>query len=154
MAELLDVGTKVPDLTGKDQNGNNVSLKNLLGSKVALYFYPKDDTPGCTTQACNLRDNEAALKAQGIVVIGVSVDTETKHQKFIEKFALNFPLIADTDHTWVEAFGVWAEKSMYGKKYMGTNRVTYLIDETGTITQRIEKVKVAEHSQQILTGFT
>jgi peroxiredoxin Q/BCP len=117
---------------------------------VALYFYPKDDTPGCTKQACNIRDNYSALTEKGIKLFGVSVDDEKSHQKFIHKFSLPFPLLADTEHDIVNSYKVWVEKNMYGKKYMGTARVTYLIDEKGIISHVIEKVDVENHSEQIL----
>lgn len=150
MAEYLAPGTKAPDFKVKDQDGNTVSLKDFKGQKVVLYFYPKDDTPGCTKEACNLRDNYTALQEAGIALLGVSVDDEKSHQKFIKKFDLPFPLLADTDHTIVEAYKVWVEKSMYGRKYMGTARVTYLIGETGKIDHVIEKVEVSDHTAQIL----
>ncbi len=146
----LAIGDKAPQFEGKDQNGNTINLSDFAGKKVVLYFYPKDDTPGCTLQACNLRDNDAALKAAGYQVVGVSVDNEKSHTKFITKFNLNFPLIADTDHSVVEAYGVWVEKSMYGKKYMGTARTTFVIDENGVLTNIIEKVKTDNHTSQIL----
>lgn len=146
----LSIGDKAPSFEGKDQNGNTIKLADFAGKKVVLYFYPKDDTPGCTAQACNLRDNDAALKAAGYQVIGVSVDDEKSHTKFINKFNLNFPLLADTDHKVVEAYGVWVEKSMYGKKYMGTARTTFVIDENGVITNIIDKVKTDNHAAQIL----
>lgn len=147
---MLTPGTPVPAITVKDQDGNDFSFSSLAGKKIALYFYPKDDTPGCTTQACNLRDNYQSLLDKGIQVIGVSVDNEKKHQKFITKHELPFPLLADTDHLLVNAFGVWVEKSMYGKKYMGTARTTFLIDESGTIAHVIEKAEVGKHAAQIL----
>jgi peroxiredoxin Q/BCP len=146
----LSIGDKAPSFEGKDQNGNTIKLADFAGKKVVLYFYPKDDTPGCTAQACNLRDNDTALKAAGYQVIGVSVDDEKSHTKFINKFNLNFPLLADTDHKVVEAYGVWVEKSMYGKKYMGTARTTFVIDENGVITNIIDKVKTDNHAAQIL----
>lgn len=150
MPEYLSPGSKAPDFKSKDQNGNTVSLKDFKGKKVVIYFYPKDDTPGCTKEACNLRDNYEALQKAGIVILGVSVDDEKSHLKFIKKFELPFPLLADTDHSLVEAYKVWVEKSMYGRKYMGTARVTYLIGETGKIDHVIEKVEVSNHSEQIL----
>lgn len=153
MAEYLAPGTKAPDFKVKDQDGNTVSLKDFKGQKVVLYFYPKDDTPGCTKEACNLRDNYAALQNAGIALLGVSVDDEKSHQKFIKKFDLPFPLLADTDHTIVEGYKVWVEKSMYGRKYMGTARVTYLIGETGKIDHVIEKVEVSDHTAQILKAW-
>jgi peroxiredoxin Q/BCP len=146
----LQVGDQAPDFTSKDQNGNEIKLSNFRGKKVVLYFYPKDDTPGCTAQACNLRDNYEAMLKQGYQVLGVSVDDEKKHRKFIEKFDLPFPLIADTDRSVVEAYGVWQEKSMYGRKYMGTMRYTFVIDEEGKIKDIITKVDTKEHAAQIL----
>lgn len=147
---MLQPGDKAPDFSGKDQNGNLIKLSDFSGKKIALYFYPKDDTPGCTTQACNLRDNYSILLDNGIQVIGVSVDSERSHQKFIAKFDLPFPLIADTDKSIVESFGVWVEKSMYGKKYMGTSRTTFLISENGTIEKVVDKVKTDNHADQLL----
>lgn len=146
----LNVGDIAPAFEGKDQDGNPIKLETYKGKKVILYFYPKDDTKGCTQQACNLRDNYEALQKEGYVLLGVSVDDEKSHQKFIKKYELPFPLIADTDKKIVEAYGVWQEKSMYGKKYMGTVRTTFLIDEQGKISAIIDKVKTAEHSAQIL----
>lgn len=148
---MLQKGDKAPDFSGKDENGNPIRLSDFKGKKLVLYFYPKDDTSGCTAQACNLRDNLPALKNAGYEVVGVSVDNEKSHQKFIAKFGLNFPLIADTDHQLVQAYDVWKEKSMYGRKYMGTVRTTFLIDENGIITDIIEKVKTDAHASQILS---
>ncbi|HAI77262.1 MAG TPA: thioredoxin-dependent thiol peroxidase [Microscillaceae bacterium] len=146
----LAVGDKAPAFEGKNQAGEPIKLADYAGKKVVLYFYPKDNTPGCTAQACNLRDNYEALLQAGYVVLGVSVDDEKSHQKFIEKFSLPFPLIADTDKVIVEQFGVWKEKSMYGKKYMGIERTTFVIDEQGVITQIINKVNTDNHTAQIL----
>lgn len=148
--ETLAKGTKVPNLIGKDQNGNPISLQDFAGSKIVLYFYPEDDTPGCTIESCNLRDNYALLTQKGIKVIGVSMDNEASHIAFIEKFSLPFPLIADTDQTWVNAYGAYGEKNLYGHKSMGIYRITYLINEDGTIFNVIKKVKTDNHSQQIL----
>jgi peroxiredoxin Q/BCP len=148
----LQVGDKAPLFEAKDQNGNTIKLSDYLGKKVVLYFYPKDDTSGCTAQACNLRDNMEVLTKHGYTVIGVSVDDEKSHSKFINKYNLNFNLIADTDHSVVQAYGVWQEKSMYGKKYMGTVRTTFIIDEEGKIARIIDKVKTGEHAAQILEG--
>lgn len=148
----LTVGQAAPKFVSKDQNGQPISLDQFLGQKVALYFYPKDSTPGCTEQACNLRDSMPVLQAAGYQVIGVSVDDEKSHQKFITKYDLNFPLVADTDHALVEAYGVWVEKSMYGKKYLGIARTTFLIDEAGNLSRIIEKAKTKDHAQQILEG--
>jgi peroxiredoxin Q/BCP len=150
MASLLAAGTAAPDFAVKDQNGNTVRLSDLKGSKVVLYFYPKDDTPGCTKEACNFRDQHSALLAKGYKVLGVSVDDEKSHKKFADKFSLPFPLLADTEHQIVEPYGVWGEKSMYGKKYMGISRVTYVIDEKGTIAKVFDKVKPETHADEIL----
>lgn len=146
----LQIGDAAPDFTSKDQQGNAVKLSDLRGKKVVLYFYPKDDTSGCTAQACSLNDNLPALQAAGYTVIGVSTDDEKSHQKFITKYGLNFTLLADTDKQVVELYDVWQEKSMYGKKYMGTVRTTFLIDEQGIITDIISKVDTKEHAKQIL----
>lgn len=146
----LSVGEKAPAFAGKDQDGNPITLTDFTGKKVALYFYPKDNTPGCTEQACNLRDNYLELKSKGYEIIGVSTDDEKSHQKFIKKFSLPFPLIADIDKTINEAYGVWVEKSMYGKTYMGTKRTTFIIDENGIISNIIEKVNTKEHTAQII----
>ena len=146
----LEVGNSAPQFESKDQNGNTIKLSDFKGKKVVLYFYPKDNTPGCTAQACNLRDNYEALQKAGYVVLGVSTDSEKSHQKFIEKQELPFSLIADEDKTVHEAYGTWVEKSMYGRKYMGTARTTFIIDEDGKIEEIIEKVKTKEHTNQIL----
>lgn len=146
----LVAGDKAPEIDSKDQNGNVIKLSDFLGKKVALYFYPKDDTPGCTAEACNLRDNYGELKAKGFEILGVSIDSEKAHKKFIEKYSLPFPLIADTDQKVVNDYGVWIEKSMYGKKYMGTARTTFMIDEQGIISKVIDKVDTKEHTSQIL----
>jgi peroxiredoxin Q/BCP len=147
---MLKIGDKAPSNLGKDQDGVEVNLEAFKGKKVVLYFYPKDNTPGCTDQACDLRDNIGAIKNAGYEIIGVSIDDEKSHRKFIEKFSLPFSLIADVDKKIVEAFGVWIEKNMYGKTYMGTARVTFVIDEKGTIINVIDKVKTKEHTAQIL----
>ena len=146
----LSQGDKAPNFTSKDQNGNTISLDQFKGKKVVLYVYPKDNTPGCTTEACDFRDNYQGLKAKGMEVLGVSVDDEKSHQKFITKYDLPFTLIADTDKAIVEAYGVWAEKSMYGKKYMGTNRTTFIIDEQGNIAHIISKVDTKAATAQVL----
>ncbi len=146
----LKTGDKAPDFKAKDQDGNEIALSDFKGKKVILYFYPKDNTPGCTAQACNLRDNYEDLQKSGYVVLGVSQDTEKSHQKFIEKQSLPFPLISDTDHTVHNLYGTWAEKQMYGKTYMGTVRTTFVINEEGMIQEIIEKVKTKEHTAQIL----
>jgi peroxiredoxin Q/BCP len=146
----LKVGDKAPEFEGKDQNGESIKLSDFKGKKVVLYFYPKDNTPGCTAQACNLRDNYSDLQAAGYEIIGISSDNEKSHQKFIDKFELPFRLIADTDKSIHEQYGTWVEKSMYGKKYMGTARTTFVIDENGVISEIIEKVKTKDHTAQIL----
>lgn len=149
---MYTIGDKISDLLGNDQNGNPVRLSDYPGKTIALYFYPKDSTSGCTAQACNLRDNYADLLANDYQVIGVSVDSAASHQKFITKNELPFPLIADTDHRLVEAFGVWGEKSMYGRKYMGTMRTTFIIGPDGIVKRIItpKEVKTKDHAAQIL----
>lgn len=148
----LLIGDKIPEILGKDQQGNEIKAGDFAGKKLALYFYPKDNTPGCTAQACSLRDGYQELKKAGYEIVGVSTDSEKSHQKFIEKFSLPFPLIADTDKKLVEEFGVWQEKSFMGKKFMGTVRTTYLIDENGIIRHVLEgrKVNTKNHAEQIL----
>ena len=150
---MIEAGTAAPDFTVDDQDGNPVSLKDFKGRKVALYFYPKDMTPGCTTQACNLRDHDAALAKAGIQVLGVSADEAKRHVKFIEKYDLPFPLLADTDKAVAEAYGVWGEKKMYGKSFMGIKRTTFLINEEGQVVKVIAKPKVKEHAAEVLAGF-
>lgn len=146
----LQQGDKAPAFTSKDQDGNTISLAQFKGKKVVLYFYPKDNTPGCTAEACDFRDNYQGLKSKGIEVLGVSVDDEKSHQKFINKFSLPFTLLADTDQTIVNAYGVWGEKNMYGKKYMGINRTTFIIDEEGNIAHVITKVDTKSPTAQVL----
>lgn len=146
----LEVGQKAPEFEAKIETGKLIKLSDYLGKKVVLYFYPKDATPGCTAQACNLRDNYEALQNAGYVVLGISSDAEKSHVKFIEKQALPFSLIADTDLKVHEAYGTWVEKSMYGRKYMGTARTTFVIDEKGIIAEIIEKVNTKDHTAQIL----
>lgn len=143
-------GDKAPEILGVDQSGNEIRLSDFAGRKVVLYFYPKDNTPGCTAEACNLRDNYEALQAAGYAVVGVSKDSEASHRKFIEKQSLPFPLIADTSIELNEVFGVWREKKMAGRTYMGTVRTTFIIDENGVITDVIEKVDTKNHAAQIL----
>ena len=149
MATLKE-GDKAPDFTAKDQNGKAISLANFKGKTVILYFYPKDDTPGCTAEACDFRDNYQSLIGKGFEVIGVSTDDEKSHKKFETKYNLPFPLIADEDKKIVEAYGVWGEKSMYGKTYMGTTRKTFIIDADGNIQKIIDKVDTKAASQQVL----
>ena len=149
---MLTVGTKAPNFTLPDKDGNMVSLSDFAGKKVVLYFYPKDNTPGCTAEACSLRDAYSELQKAGYEIIGVSKDNEKSHQKFIEKQSLPFSLIADTEVRLNQEFGVWAEKKMAGRSYMGTLRTTFLIDENGIIERVIEKVNTKEHAAQILNG--
>ena len=146
----IDIGKKAPEFSGNDQNGVKRTLNEFAGKKLVLYFYPKDDTPGCTAEACDLRDNYKKFIAAGYAIVGVSPDEEKKHQKFISKYELPFDLLADTDHSIAEAFGVWVEKSMYGRQYMGIARTTFVIDENGKIQDIISKVNTKDHSSQIL----
>lgn len=146
----LKEGDKAPAFEGIDQDGNPIKLSDFSGKKLVLYFYPKDNTPGCTAQACNLRDNYQALLDAGYVVVGISSDSPKKHTNFINKFELPFPLIADEDKSIHEQFGTWVEKQMYGRKYMGTARTTFIIDENGVIEEIISKVKTKEHANQII----
>jgi peroxiredoxin Q/BCP len=143
----LQIGQTAPAILMVDSDGNDFSIPS--GKKTVLYFYPKDNTPGCTAQACNLNENLDALKAKGFQVVGVSIDSNASHSKFKEKFNLQFPLLSDPEHEIAEAFGVWVEKSMYGKQYMGVARTTFIIDEKGIITDIIEKVDTKNHSSQI-----
>ncbi len=146
---MLQVGDRIPDMIVQDQNGNPFETKNLIGKKTILYFYPKDNTSGCTAEACNLNDNLLSWTTKGYQIVGVSPDSPTSHQKFMAKYQLNFILLADTEKTFATACGVWAEKSLYGKKYMGILRTTFIINEQGIITHVIEKVNTKEHSQQL-----
>jgi len=146
----VKIGQKAPDLKVNDQDGKLVSLSEFKGKKVVLYFYPKDQTPGCTTEACNLRDNYKLLQKKGYEVLGISTDSEKSHQKFIEKQKLPFRLLADVDKSVHEKYGTWVEKSMYGRKYMGTARITFIIDEKGVIEEIISKVDTKNHTDQIL----
>ncbi|MDO3625976.1 thioredoxin-dependent thiol peroxidase [Mucilaginibacter sp. BT774] len=143
-------GDKAPDFTAKDQNGNTVALSDFKGKNVILYFYPQDNTPTCTNEACNFRDNYQSLLSKGFAVIGVSTDTEKSHKKFEKKFNLPFPLIADPDRIIVEQYGLWAEKMLFGRKYMGTLRTTFVIDPNGKIIRVIDKVNSKNASQQVL----
>lgn len=149
----MNINDIAPDLLGLDQDGKEIRRSDFPGKKIALYFYPKDMTSGCTAQACNLRDNYSELLSGGYQVIGVSVDSADRHKKFIEKNTLPFPLIADTDHKLVEQFGVWAEKSMYGRKYMGTLRTTFIIAPDGRIERILtpKQIKTSAHASQILS---
>jgi peroxiredoxin Q/BCP len=150
---ILKEGDKAPAFSGKDQNGNKVSLSELRGKKVVLYFYPEDDTPTCTIQACNLRDNYALLKQHGFEVIGVSPDDEKKHKKFEAKYNLPFTLIADAQHTIINKYGVWDQKIMFGHKYMGVLRTTFVIDEKGIIRKIFLRPKNKNHAEEILNAF-
>lgn len=145
----LKIGDKAPTICQNDSDGNLVDFNQLKGQKIVLYFYPKDDTPGCTAQACNLNDNLDALQAKGYKVVGVSIDSNQMHQKFKKKYNLNFSLLADTEQKIVNDYGVWVEKSMYGRTYMGTARTTFIINEEGIISDIIEKVDTKNHSSQI-----
>lgn len=150
----MKIGDKAPDFALVDDAGQSVKLSDYKGKKIVLYFYPKDDTPGCTKQACNFRDGISALKKKGAVVLGVSADSVASHKKFKEKFELNFPLLADTEKKIVEDYGVWKEKSMYGKKYMGIERTTFIIDKDGRISHIFPKVKVDAHYNEVLEALT
>lgn len=148
----MNIGDKAPERLGLNEKGEKILLSNYRGKKVVLYFYPKDNTSGCTAEACSLRDNYSALREQGYEVIGVSVDSAASHQKFIDKHQLPFTLIADTEHELVETMGVWGEKSMYGRKYMGTFRTTFIIDENGVVEQIYlpKQIKTSTHGEQLL----
>lgn len=150
---MLKEGDNAPDFAAKDENGNEVKLSDLRGQNVVLYFYPKDDTPGCTKQACSLRDSHDVFAEKNIKVLGVSTDDAQSHQKFISKYNLPFTLLADTDKNIVNAYGVYGEKSMYGKNYMGVSRETFLIDEAGKIKKIFDKVNVSEHAAEVLKAF-
>ena len=147
---MIKIGDKMPDFEVVDQNGKMVKSQDLLGKKTIIYFYPKDNTSGCTAEACNLRDNYEAMIAKGYNVIGVSKDSSASHKKFAEKYQLPFTLLADTSTEMIQAFGAWGEKSLYGKKYMGTLRTTFIFDENGILTEIIEKVDTKNHAAQIL----
>ena len=147
---MIKVGDKMPDFEVVDQDGKVVRSQDLLGKKTIIYFYPKDNTSGCTAEACNLRDNYEAMIAKGYNVIGVSKDSAASHKKFAEKYQLPFTLLADTSTEMIQAFGAWGEKSLYGKKYMGTLRTTFIFDENGILTEIIEKVDTKNHAAQIL----
>ena len=146
----LKKGHAAPEFCSKDQDGNDVCLKNFSGKRVVLYFYPKDNTPGCTVQACNIRDNYSSILGENIVILGVSADDEKKHLKFIEKFDLPFPLLADVDKTMLNLYGVWGEKKFMGKIYDGIHRTTFVLDDTHTIIGIIDKPKNKEHTAEIL----
>lgn len=153
MATNLKEGDKAPAFSGKDQNGNKISLSTYKGQKVVLYFYPEDDTPTCTIQACNLRDNYALLKQEGFVVVGVSPDEINTHKKFETKYQLPFTLIADPSHTIIDKYGVWGEKQLYGRKYMGLHRTTFVIDEKGIINKIYLRPKNKAHAEEIIRNW-
>lgn len=150
MPTNLKAGDKAPDFSGSIQSGETVSLSDFSGKKLILFFYPKDNTPGCTLEACNLRDNYDDLRAAGFELLGVSPDSEKKHQNFIKKFSLPFPLLADTEQETMQAYGVWGPKKFMGRSYIGVHRTTFVIDEQGIIEAVIEKVKTKDHTRQIL----
>lgn len=149
----LKAGDKAPLFVGLNQNSEKVSLNNFTGKKLILYFYPKDNTPGCTAESCNLNENYNAWLDKGFEVVGVSPDTVQSHQKFINKFGLRFNLIADTEKEILQAYGAWGEKNMYGRKYMGVLRTTFVIDENGVITEIFEKVQTKDHTNQIIKAL-
>jgi thioredoxin-dependent peroxiredoxin len=149
----LREGDKAPAFSGKDANGNKVSLADYKGKRLVLYFYPQDDTPTCTIQACNLRDNSALLRAEGFSILGVSPDEQKSHLRFEAKFSLPFPLIADPDHTIIDKYGVWGEKQLYGRKYLGLHRTTFLIDEKGVIKKIFLKPKSKTHAEEIVKAW-
>lgn len=150
---MLKEGSTAPAFKTKDANGETVNLKDLRGQKVVLYFYPKDDTPGCTKEACSFRDAFSRLKKGGITVLGVSPDSEASHKKFATKYKLPFTLLADTDRSVAEAYGVWGEKKFMGRTYMGVHRTTFLIDEKGKIKKIFAKVKPEDHASEVLAAF-
>jgi peroxiredoxin Q/BCP len=150
---ILEEGQKAPAFKGKDQNGATVSSAEFKGKKLVLYFYPQDNTPTCTVQACNIRDNFTILKKKGINIIGISPDDVNKHKKFEEKYDLPFTIIADTEHSIIDKFGVWGEKQLYGKKYLGLHRTTFLINEKGIIKKVIVKPKSKQHAEEILEAW-
>jgi thioredoxin-dependent peroxiredoxin len=147
---MLTEGQKAPAFSGKDQNGNKVSLADFKGKKLVIFFYPEDDTPTCTEQACNLRDNYSLLKKNGFEVVGISPDDVQKHARYQEKFDLPFTLVADPDHKIIDKYEVWGEKNMYGRKYMGLFRTTYIVDEKGQIIKVFKKPRVRQHAEEII----
>lgn len=147
---MLEPGQKAPSFKGKNQKGDTVALKDYLGKKVAIFFYPEDDTPTCTEQACNLRDNYTLLKKEGIEVVGISPDDVNSHENFIGKFDLPYTLVADPQKKIIESYGVWGEKNMYGRKYMGLIRTTFLVDEKGVIKHIFKKPRVRQHAEEII----
>lgn len=150
----LKVGDKAPDFSVKDQSGNEIKLSHYAGKRVVIYFYPKDNTPGCTAQACNIRDNYSDLEKEGIIILGVSADSEASHQKFIDKFDLPFTLLADVDKKMLNDYGVWGEKKFMGRVYDGIHRTTFIMDESHAIVGIIEKPKTKDHSREILEVYS
>lgn len=150
---MIEENEIAPDFTTTNQTGEEIRLSDYRGKRVVLYFYPKDDTPGCTKEACSFRDADEVYKEKNIKVFGVSTDSEKAHQKFISKYSLPFDLLADTEKEIVTAYGVYGEKSMYGKKYMGINRTTFLIDEAGKVIKVFKKINVSEHASEVLEAF-
>ncbi len=150
---MPEPGQLAPDFEGQTQQGETLRLSDYRGKKVALYFYPKDDTPGCTKQACNLRDDYSELQEAGVAVIGVSADDVDSHVAFAEKYSLPFPLVADPEHDVLNAYGVWGERNLYGRKFMGTKRTTFLIDEEGKIVHVFKRPKVTEHGSEVMEKF-
>ena len=150
MTKELAVGDNAPELAIPDQHGKTVTLKNFKGKQVVLYFYPKDDTPGCTKEACSFRDNLARVRSKGALIYGVSADSPKSHQKFTEKYDLTFPLLSDESKEMMKAYGVWQQKSFMGKKYMGIVRTTFIIDEQGKVAHIFPKVKVLGHTEEVL----
>jgi thioredoxin-dependent peroxiredoxin len=150
---MLQIGDNAPDFQGTNEKGEQVNLRDFLGKKLILFFYPKDDTPGCTAEACSLRDSYQELRDKNFELLGISVDDAKKHNKFISKYALPFPLIADTEHVMVNAYGVWGEKKFMGKVYDGIHRKTFVVDENGVIERIFEKVKTDDHAVQIIESY-
>ncbi|GLU45049.1 thioredoxin-dependent thiol peroxidase [Allomuricauda sp. NBRC 101325] len=149
---ILKVGDKVPEFSAKDQDGNTINLSDYKGKKLVVFFYPKANTPGCTAEACNLRDNYAELQAQGFEILGVSADSEKKQSNFRDKFEFQYPLLADEDHTVINTFGVWGPKKFMGKEYDGIHRTTFVIDGNGVVEKVIDKVNTKDHAAQLLDG--
>jgi thioredoxin-dependent peroxiredoxin len=151
--EMLSIGSKLPEFKSIDQNGKEIDSKQLIGKKTVVYFYPKDNTPGCTAQACSIRDNYAALQEKGIEILGISADSLSSHQKFSEKFELPFSLLVDEERKVIEAFGVWGTKKFMGKVYDGIHRITFLFDENGELVHRIDKPNTKDHATEILSAY-
>jgi peroxiredoxin Q/BCP len=150
---MIKIGDIAPSFSGNIQQGKSIDSNDFLGKKVILFFYPKDNTPGCTAEACDLRDNVSLLKKKGFEVVGISADTVEKHDKFVTKFSLPFPLVADVDKKVINAYGIWGPKKFMGKEYEGIHRKTFIISETGIVEQIFEKVKTKAHAEQILAAY-